>query len=378
MNNKMDILQELEKIPIKYDSKDGFKKASLKVISDYIGKLKRYGFDSDLIKNVSEFRNYYRSMINCYYKGQHAKAFGKFKTSLKHLNINKWDDNFICKIDEEVLYRARINDPGRNEYNTSEMNHIPFNKRGIVKTERYSFPGLPCLYLGSSAFSCWIEMGRPNYEDFQVARIETVKETIDEVFVLDLCMFPEKYDNNAKSTSVSLNEYLLMWPVLAMCTIQVSNRDDSFKPEYIFPQFLMEYVSSGEFKKKVIGIKYPSTRVASYNQYLSNQYTYTCYVFPTSTSKDVKADDEMLNRYFRVYNTLSGIHLVTLSHSLVQQVLLSEGKYITGDRDDLIYLNEVYALPYNESDFHIIEGLLKAPRVAENIRVIEKSLTCHE
>ena len=68
------------------------------------------------------------------------------------------------------------------------MFHIPFNKRGKVETQRYSAPGYPCLYLGSSVNACWEELGQPRFDDMMVSRF-VVKEAFP---VLDLRMPKEE------------------------------------------------------------------------------------------------------------------------------------------------------------------------------------------
>lgn len=69
------------------------------------------------------------------------------------------------------------------------MFHINLDNRVIVSSERYSFPGLPCLYLGTSSFVCWVEMDCPKLEDFQVARIIKKEQNVK---VLDLCILPKE------------------------------------------------------------------------------------------------------------------------------------------------------------------------------------------
>ena len=85
------------------------------------------------------------------------------------------------------LYRARIHKNLEDDYSEREMNYIPFSKHEIVKSERYSFPGLPCLYLGASVYACLYELGKPNLDEIQVARISLKKGAKD---VLDLTNIP--------------------------------------------------------------------------------------------------------------------------------------------------------------------------------------------
>lgn len=47
-----------------------------------------------------------------------------------------------------------------------EIFHIPFTHRHLVNAQRYSVAGLPCLYLGSSLYICWQEMGKPDFDNY--------------------------------------------------------------------------------------------------------------------------------------------------------------------------------------------------------------------
>lgn len=66
----------------------------------------------------------------------------------------------ILKAKEKPLYRMRRME-NRRDVSNKDLFHIPLNKRGIVNTNRYSAPGYPCLYLGTSIYACWEELGRP-------------------------------------------------------------------------------------------------------------------------------------------------------------------------------------------------------------------------
>jgi len=59
----------------------------------------------------------------------------------------------------QSLFRIRTQDSG--EFSREHMFHIPFELRHLVTTQRYSIPGFPTLYAGSSLYVCWLELGRP-------------------------------------------------------------------------------------------------------------------------------------------------------------------------------------------------------------------------
>ena len=73
------------------------------------------------------------------------------------------------------------------------MFHIKYSLRSKVKTQRFSFPGLPCLYLGASSYVCWLELNRPAFDKFQVATIK--QKSTDDYNVIDLCVHPYSFYN---------------------------------------------------------------------------------------------------------------------------------------------------------------------------------------
>jgi hypothetical protein len=75
----------------------------------------------------------------------------------------------------ELLYRVRIG--GLTDFTRGELFHIPFEKRILVKPQRYSISGLPSLYLGGSIWVCWEELGRPRFEEMQISRFRAVPKS---------------------------------------------------------------------------------------------------------------------------------------------------------------------------------------------------------
>ena len=93
------------------------------------------------------------------YKGLPSTDYSHLRNLLdnEYRVILRWS-----MIPENVtFYRMRMIDERRTNISYKEMFHIPINNRRSVKTQRYSTPGFPCLYLGNSIYGCWEEMGRP-------------------------------------------------------------------------------------------------------------------------------------------------------------------------------------------------------------------------
>lgn len=208
------------------------------------------GIDEAVKQNVNSICNDINKIIEDQYKGLHSKAFEELSNLLDKTPDGK---ALIKKSTLEAhtsLYRARVRS-GFKKFTYKDMFHIPFDKRGIVQTQRYSFPGYPCLYVGESIYSCWEEMHRVDFDLCMISRLENQKE----VTLLDM-RIPEKadFDNDIVAT-------LYSFPLLLSCMAMVNNREDVFKPEYIVPQLLTEWLITHNDKsvEKIYGIRYTSS-----------------------------------------------------------------------------------------------------------------------
>ncbi len=204
-----------------------------------------------------------------YYSGFPAKAYYEFEEAMTII-----EDFLILKnvgvVFNELTpyYRARKGE-GR-QFQRHEMFHIPFEHREKVTTQRFSVPGLPCLYLSNSIYVCWEELRRPDISKMQISRckLENMRYKFFDISLtpsfmrtmLETMSSKESADF-AKQTKeealdswnkVSLN-FIMRWPLIAACSIKVKKEDGAFKPEYIFPQFLLQWVTHS---KNYHGIKY--------------------------------------------------------------------------------------------------------------------------
>nr|WP_121272507.1 RES domain-containing protein [Pedobacter schmidteae] len=212
--------------------------------------------------------------VDYYYKGYPSQAYIKFEEMLNYrtskykklLNIKEleMDENF---------YRIRVKKENF-PLSASEMFHIPFEHRGKVSTQRYSIPGFPCLYLGKTIYVAWEELKRPNLDEFQVIRLRSVKK----IRLLNLTS--EDWGNN--DINKTAYKYLMTWPIIAACSIRVSNYADTFKPEYIIPQLLLQWVRNNQ--EMVDGLMYNSTHIK--NKKLTTEGELYNVVLPVRDNKD--------------------------------------------------------------------------------------------
>jgi len=189
-----------------------------------------------------------------YNYGKHRSAYDLFETAMSYIDI----DSLIRPLGVTSLFRLR----NKQTFEPKEMFHIPFEDRYKVGTQRYSFPGLPCLYMGSSIDVCKEEVfGSKDIEsqEYSIAQYRVNNENSPKI--LDLSYFFDlDFDYmNASDRTI----FMKILPLIALCSVRCSypvNEKIGFRTEYIIPQMLLQYImDSKHFKTgEVIGIKYRS------------------------------------------------------------------------------------------------------------------------
>ena len=200
--------------------------------------------DPTFLAKVAKNCHYMNRIVKSYMQGLHSTAFIQLKNVLRN---NK--DLYSTEVSEgELFYRMRSFDK-RKGLSRKDLFHIPIKKNRIIKTQRYSAPGYPCLYLGKSIYGCWEEMHRPNTETTLISCFKN-KHSI-KVLDLRIPTLQEYLDETEK--------YLQLFPFIIACGIPVRNTEDIFKPEYIIPQLILEWTieksASGE---SIHGVYYTS------------------------------------------------------------------------------------------------------------------------
>jgi len=231
-----------------------------------------------------EFLEGISQCIDLYYSGKPSEAYDTLsKTISTRISKNK----SMIRIGKyelgESFYRGRI---GKDNflYNKNEMFHIPFELRGQVATQRYSIPGFPSLYLGKTIYVCWEELKRPDLNMFQVSRLINTQP----IEYIDLT----PPDLTAGFYNTKAFGYMMVWPLIAACSVKVQNPADHFKPEYIVPQLLLQWVRN---TNDVDGIKYNSTNISGKKTSLTGQYHN--FVFPVKERGVSGLCNELLNSF---------------------------------------------------------------------------------
>jgi hypothetical protein len=230
-----------------------------------------------------------------------GNTFGAYEKLAKCLSSRKGDLgqnlgsffvlNYSCGIEPTHhwvpenfrLFRTRLSDsPAFDIRKRDDIFHPPFGKRHNIGTNRFSIPGYPCLYLGSSLYVCWEEMGRPPLHKIAFSRFEPSSQynnnfhqkllylnftpkLLEEMSVCErvLCFNGLKEDGFCK--------YLRNYPLQLACAIPCRHigSETKFKEEYIIPQLLMQWIRQDS---DYHGVCFRTTRVP---QLLSTSQSFT-------------------------------------------------------------------------------------------------------
>ena len=227
----------------KYD--DDFRKVLDACLNEYISIVKEITIDVFFFAKIVSNCDYMSRIVKSYFQGRHSTAFTQLKNILKN-NSNL----YVTEVQTgELFYRMRSFEK-RKGLSRKDIFHIPLKKKRIIKTQRYSAPGYPCLYLGKSIYGCWEEMHRPNSESTLISCFKNQKNL--QVLDLRIPTLDEFFQYTEK--------YLQLFPFIIACGIPVRNANDVYKPEYIIPQLILEWIIDNRFGNKngLMGVYYTS------------------------------------------------------------------------------------------------------------------------
>jgi hypothetical protein len=133
-------------------------------------------------------------------------------------------------------------------------------------------------------------MRRPAINEFQACRLQTTKP----VTILDLT-------TPAAAATITQEQYryFMTWPLIACCSVKVKNGEDTFKPEYIMPQLLLQWIRK---KQEIDGVRYNSTHIDL--NLTKSKGDFSNYVFPVKDNVE-SGHCTVLKKLFRMTEPLS-------------------------------------------------------------------------
>lgn len=352
--------------PFIYDQYKTSYRADLETrLENFIGRLAKFDgqgeietFFRDNLGVMEDVTNNILRVIDAYLCGSAGKAYDCIEELLQMRiiknNIKHLIHNMSSFSSDNSLYRVRKSNTVLTE--RKEIFHIPFELRHLVATQRYSIAGLPSLYLGTSVYVCWQEMGKPDLNSLYLSRylmrdqyearevnvlnfaysLETLKEQgLEQFFVTE----------NTQSEINTQIAYIVLFPILMACSYNRAHENASFHPEYIFPNLLLQWISKE--KSNISGISYYSTKTKQ----LRHHNIGINFVFPPDTDKVIERGFcPSLSKWFQLTKPVSWQLLETINAFKNNN---EEGFLCAND------LEEEFVRNYNSTRFAEIEVKLK-------------------
>ncbi|MBR5907048.1 MAG: hypothetical protein IKZ50_01480 [Bacteroidales bacterium] len=293
----------------------------------------------EILSSINSCRTDISNILKAFLKGDQFSALKYTRNLVKNMRTIKIQKGLR-------LYKAR---KGESLYlfSENEMFHIPFDHRDLIGNQRYSISGIPCLYLGSSSYICWEELGRV---DFDMCNYCGYTNALP-IMVFDLSL----------PLSISSLADIKRVCIILACSLS-AKRDALFKEEYILPQNIFQVlILRRHYKHKGFCIRYISTHLLNgdadcfkCNFSKEEIERYINYVFPAAESQKAGYSNS-LKSFFSRTNTIA----------MFREKLLSLNRLIEGNNDDA-YLN---------SQFGLMDALLDEKMGLSPIRKETKYLT---
>lgn len=242
-----------------------------------------------------------------------------------------------------------------------DMLHIPFDKRGLITTQRFSIQGVPCFYAATTSFGCWLEMEMPELNVFQVASYKLPND----LKILNMCISQHTINGSTGGGWVEdyelQNVYSLIeiFPLVCATSFEVLEMNRSFKSEYIISQLLMQVVNELD----IDGIAYLSKKMQdkyAYPQTVNLAILMQCDKFPPydKNSLDMYWRDSKkikLSNVFKYSQFLNTYPQNSVNHKPPYSSYINEIYYNT-DHDDVLLGGK--QIKYSETKFSEFDEFL--------------------
>lgn len=215
---------------------------------------------------VDEIENFFLGLENaykCWINSDLAKGISGLESLMKDKNLFEFK---LDGVENDIYFKGRCD---KDILTTWDMFHIPFNKRYLIKNQRYSITGQPLIYLGLSILDVVEELEVENEKigilktsSYRLPNNLKIYDSINNIydFIIDTNlnnMFEETM-NLLQKTSRGYIEVLFRNIVSSVCSFEKRKEHKSFHfcEEYVIPQMLAQVLKKNKFD----GIRYCSTK----------------------------------------------------------------------------------------------------------------------
>ena len=221
-------------------------------------------------KNLrSSLKTFFKDLIDIYVLWISGEAYHAIENLNNIFNNSLSNEDIKFEIGKKLFFRGRKNI--NNILNKYDMFHIPYDKRYLVRNQRFSLSGFPLLYLSSSLFGVYLELDIENEyprEEYSFSSFYFNNDA--KIYSLDN-PFRIHYDNTKtfiKESSIlenNLEKKLLKLILSSVCLFEKrfphklmeKKGINIFYEEYVLPQALTQVLKLHKYH----GVFYPSTRI---------------------------------------------------------------------------------------------------------------------
>ena len=218
-------------------------------------------------KTCIQIKNMHCAFLVAEYEQFHKETTQFLGEFYKTMNDPSLGQTFDLESQETIYRMRKKNQDEEIPKERKDFFHVPFDKRYLMGTYRYSIPGYPSLYCSSSVYGAWEEMGRGHIQDYGYIAYKTSEP----VRLLDLRW---RFDKAIKEDETLLKYYILRLPIIIACSMQVMMSSDRFVPEYIFSQQIFQWLMVQmrlNADNTTMGVLYTSTKKEVWNALVENE-----------------------------------------------------------------------------------------------------------
>lgn len=239
----------------------------LEVYRDYIHNKIAFNDDDELLTGIDSTIINIKSAWEWYSKGKREKAVKCIDNIIRNViddvffvsdldksyalrqvapfeELRKAGKDYTLMMEHPLsLYRARVSDD-KILKDRLEMVHRPYKSNEKIKRQRFTSAGIPALYLASTSYACWLELGKPQ-KDFYVSAFRP-NEQGEKLKILNLVITQEMIDGFYQGSNDKWdvrrkelqNKMLIMWPLVMATSYKYIDFDEN-QDEYIIPELVM-------------------------------------------------------------------------------------------------------------------------------------------
>lgn len=260
-------------LPIWIENHDEYDEVIIREMKRYRDKLsskRRWQEDPSFLEEVDAVISHIQDAIHLERRGETWKAQQEIHEIIDNYCHERF---FVNPITNNFAFRGTAAFPDKDEdkmeprqrealtffrcrtgkfQKQEELYPLSSSMLSFCSAQRYSLAGIPCLYLATTTYCCWMEIGRP--EEFSASSYKPT-ESGKKLRILNLAFSQRQMHNLGKDSRAAY----LLFPLVMAVSVAVKNprADANFRPEYTISHLVMRCLR--EFG--IDGVAYCSSRI---------------------------------------------------------------------------------------------------------------------